>query len=65
MNKSHPSGLDDSIKVESGTNQHHRHTSIQHLYFENLDQFIDDVRIYISQELIGGNSKSKHDSGQK
>ena len=61
MNESHVSELDDSIKVESGTNQLHRHTSIQHLYFENLDQFIGDVRTYISQELIGGNAESKHE----
>ena len=50
--------------MEPGVHQLHRHTSSQHLHFENLDQFLDDVRIYISQELIGGNSKSKHDSGQ-
>ena len=60
-----PTRQNSSTKMKPGVRQLRRPTSSQHLHFENLDQFLDDVRIYISQELIGGNSKSSHDSGQR
>ena len=60
-----PTRQNSSTKMEPGVRQLRKPTSSQHLHFENLDQFLDDVRIYISQELIGGNSKSNHASGQR